>query len=488
MQTEVVVYHPALDKRTGRVVYPVSPDIYSHLPQGFPIDHILPISKASDYSKRYECLSCGEEVRPKRGTKKRWHFAHLPCGSACAIENTKCVRKGESDAHMLSKYALHDFLSRKCKLYITGPPCSNKLCPGTKDTILVEIKDGDAIRTEYNIPNNGGRADVAVIRQDKVRYIFEVYKTSKTLERPGEWYEIHADEILSKMHEMRAGNEVSLQDTRPYHCGRCPVPDLAHKIKFAENICGRPSFEGLGPNSGVSDSGYMREPSRRHDLPCRGSCLEDIGCGYSTTDKSCCQPVLCKQCQVPYPLWLLEQYSDVCMSCDISNFYRSNRKRYLPRGRHFPPDVYKAFYIMETIDFTDGLLEITGDILYGISPDNEYVSGAWKSWARDRKSPTTKMTIGKHKGKRLCDIPINEFVWMDGYYTYGLSEKLRSEISEMNTFLNRLETCYSNHGNYTMGLLIYKYRLSLGDEKMSKYPPVIDRDTYYERCVIYISR
>lgn len=444
MEAKLIIYSPAWDTYLSKVIYPISPQFQGCLPADCPIKYILPNSSEQDFKGRYQCLTCRNPVTPKRGKKKSWHFAHY-AGNACETMDIKCVENGESDTHMFAKYILCEFLQHGYALTIDGSTCYNKYCSSTRDTISIEHKPRDIVKTEYTLPNKTGRADIAVIREGEIRYIFEICKTNKTAQRPGEWYEIDAEEILSKLDEMRRGDHVSFQDIRPYNCGQCPVSDIVPEIEVMDNNCDRDMC-----------AKELDSPDFSPDEDCKGLCLEQMDSGYVAIDTSCCEPISCSQCAIGYPLWLLDQYAGVCMSCDINNYGRGTREKYLPCDKQFFPEVYRAFYIMEMIEFTDDLVEITGDILSGLAPGNRHIFHAWKSWIRDKMSRYI-MNFGKYAGRKLCDIPSGYINWMVRDCE-NLPEELMYHISIIDRFhKGELDIYYNHKGKHTIGLLIYRY-------------------------------
>jgi len=62
----------------------------------------------------------------------------------------------------------------------------------------IEYKEGDSAVVEYRDPNNKYIADVALLNNGKVRYIFEIKHTHTTTNftRPEPWFEITTEEIF----------------------------------------------------------------------------------------------------------------------------------------------------------------------------------------------------------------------------------------------------------------------------------------------------
>ena len=69
--------------------------------------------------------------------------------------------------------------------------------PTEFDELSIEYIDGDEAIVEYRDPNNKYVADVALVNNGKVKYIFEVKHTHATTTsvRPEPWFEVNAKEI-----------------------------------------------------------------------------------------------------------------------------------------------------------------------------------------------------------------------------------------------------------------------------------------------------
>lgn len=167
----------------------------------------------------YHCLECKEIMILKRGKIIRPHFSHK------ADNNKSCSNsEGESYQHNFSKYKLKELLENERKIKIRKS--SSCLCGYSKrnkiDIIL--LKPEWEIKVEY-LFDEKYHADVAVLENDTIKYIFEIYYKHKTINpRPGEWYEISAEEILESKEIFNCIRE------RKHECDTCKLSKYNYNI------------------------------------------------------------------------------------------------------------------------------------------------------------------------------------------------------------------------------------------------------------------
>lgn len=219
---------PVFDTKHNKLIYAVSPNLRYSLSNYSHINHFLDISTKGDIKGRYICTTCHDPVYAKRGDIKRWHFAHYT-GSKCSSKDELLKVGGESDDHKFAKYKLYQLLLEGSDITINGTKCS--YCENTKETIKVEYQEGDTAMTELTIEGNY-RVDVAIVNDNKIRYIFEILHTSKTKnERPEPWFEIKSSDVINCM-----GNKIVLQDVKPYWCG-CSESTIINKLIISRPKC-----------------------------------------------------------------------------------------------------------------------------------------------------------------------------------------------------------------------------------------------------------
>ena len=150
----------------------------------------------ADKSAKYQCTDCEQRVILRKGQIRKAHFAHYSPTNTCSYYE----HPNESQLHKDAKFKLQEKLIAKFPIYINNdcPECG--IHPAVFDTEPIEYMDGDSAVVEYRDPNNKYVADVAVINNGKVRYIFEVKNTHATVTtvRPEPWFEFTAGQILEE--------------------------------------------------------------------------------------------------------------------------------------------------------------------------------------------------------------------------------------------------------------------------------------------------
>jgi len=156
--------------------------------------YVSPFNASKD--KTYKCVDCSQRVLLKKGTIRRAHFSHYSSTNTCSYYE----HPNESQMHKDAKYKLAERLNNKFPITI-NTCCSKCLCmPGAFDDLKIEYLDGDNSIVEYRDPGNRWVADVALINNGKIRYIFEIKHTHATITnvRPEPWFEFTTEEIFEE--------------------------------------------------------------------------------------------------------------------------------------------------------------------------------------------------------------------------------------------------------------------------------------------------
>lgn len=177
----------------------------------------------------YKCVDCNQRVILRKGEIRRAHFSHFSPTDKCKYYE----HPNESQLHKDAKYKLQDKLKNKFPIQLDNfcPKCSTN--PAGLYEHVIEYLDNDNVVIEYRDPSGKFIADVAIINDSKIRYIFEVKNTHTTTSvRPEPWFEIDANEIIEE--ELRINNpkhpEYELLGQKYYlNCIR------THKERFCGN-------------------------------------------------------------------------------------------------------------------------------------------------------------------------------------------------------------------------------------------------------------
>lgn len=312
--------YPAWDTQTNRIIY-ATKNYKSYTSLGI---NTLPKDKSNFSKGRFKCLECYEDVFPKKGDSKAWHFSHYS-NSTCSSSSTQ-PRPGESLIHKYAKYRLVEFLRHKHNLTILHNKCLSTQCTTTPPNTQILHEEGDTVFAEFKLPNSSFRADIAIVNNNIIRYIFEIYNTSKTQTfRPEPWFEIKASEIQSQLQPDT--HTITLKDIKPFCCDSCPQIPSSSKSKI--HIKQPKHDRGLGMLANMSTK------TRNTQISCtgRGKCLQQKACqccstddfGYCKNQDTCCKPIPCSQCNKYFPQWVLDCFSGkICSTCDSSRWPTPN--------------------------------------------------------------------------------------------------------------------------------------------------------------------
>ncbi len=237
---------PVWDTINNCLIYPVKPehrDICSN------INNILSDNPLDDFVGRYQCCVCKDKVHPNRPSGNiRWYFSHYP-NSNCSMKDNTSNSDNESSNHKLAKYLLREVLMSKRIISIAPAKCSTTECKSIGSSCNVDYIDGDVSHVEYTL-DNGSRADVVLINNESIRYVFEIRETSKTKTyRPNPWFEFTARNVLDQYATFKNTTDIiMLRDIKDYYCGNCPQ---SHSIKLIIDTphCNRNINQSVGNNS-----------------------------------------------------------------------------------------------------------------------------------------------------------------------------------------------------------------------------------------------
>ena len=240
---------PAWDTKHSKQIFAITPKYSEYALQFKIFDHKLQDKSEDkndqyDSNERYTCLECDEFLIPHRGEKIRWHFQHRN-DNECSFDKFFSINN-ESDIHKLAKYKLSELLKVKFPIMIISPNCIKKDCSTKLSSHDLVYKEGDKVKIEYIIDKDTKtRADVAIINNNEIRYIFEVCHTNKTKsERPDPWFEIRASEILKYNTSI---DTIILKDIKDYDCKLCkPCLQIILNCKpiILESQCNKNNLNG----------------------------------------------------------------------------------------------------------------------------------------------------------------------------------------------------------------------------------------------------
>jgi hypothetical protein len=195
---------------------------------------------ATRCKNKYKCPCCEKDVFLKKGLIKQPHFSHYKSENPCYYYDKPSETQIHKDAKLLMKSLLDN--KKNISIHRTCNYCeqrnfgySEEICYMIDDEYNENTKAVIEYKFDYNNSNNR-RADIALIENDKIKYIFEICYKNKTKEenRPEPWVEINAEDLINKINSGEIIDEegnITIKCIRNYKCDRCIEYEENEKIK-----------------------------------------------------------------------------------------------------------------------------------------------------------------------------------------------------------------------------------------------------------------
>lgn len=198
--------------------------------------------KIANKENKYKCPSCEKDVIFKNGKIKQPHFAHYKSDNPCYYYDKPNETQIHKDAKLLMKSLLDN--KKNISIYRTCNYCEQRNC-GYFEEIYYDIEDDYNENTKAMIEykfyyNNSNRsADVALIENNKIIYIFEICYKNKTKEdnRPEPWIEINAENLINQINSGEIIDEegnIRIKCIRNYKCHECE--EYEHFLIIKRNV------------------------------------------------------------------------------------------------------------------------------------------------------------------------------------------------------------------------------------------------------------
>lgn len=201
-------------------------------------EYIHPIN--ANKCDTFECIDCGDDLIFCYGDKIRPYFRHKK-DSTCPYFKVD-YGNNESEEHLRVKELLGDYLmnNKDAKVY--------RFCVCCQQLKLMDYvrNDNSKVIMEHIFQFNGlKRADIAIVNENSIEYIFEIHHTHRTdpSSRPEPWFEINTEDFNEGIQD----NEIICSryhlcqeciDTG-YKCSRCGemAPDWINELNVYKNVC-----------------------------------------------------------------------------------------------------------------------------------------------------------------------------------------------------------------------------------------------------------
>ena len=200
--------------------------------------------KIASKENKYKCPSCDNDVIFRKGKIKQPHYAHKKSDNPCCYYD----RPSESQIHKDAKMRMKMYLDNKTHVtfYRTCYKCHEE------SECILEIaqdiyNDNTTAVIEYKFQYNDSNrsADVALVENDNIRYIFEICYKNKTREenRPEPWVEIDAETFINNIISNDNNEAIEIECKREYICGVCEEKkkdeikqyyDMLEQMRFKE--------------------------------------------------------------------------------------------------------------------------------------------------------------------------------------------------------------------------------------------------------------
>lgn len=183
--------------------------------------------RIANKSNKYKCPCCEKDVIFRNGKIKQPHFAHYKSESPCHYYD----RPNETQIHKDAKLLMKSLLDGKKNICILRN-CDQINC-NCNNNVRYCISNDDysentnaVIEHRFNYNNSIRSADVALVENDAIKFIFEICYKNKTKEenRPEPWFEINAEDLINKINSSKSVDEddnINIECIRNYRCDKC---------------------------------------------------------------------------------------------------------------------------------------------------------------------------------------------------------------------------------------------------------------------------
>ena len=187
--------------------------------------------KIANKINKYKCPSCDKNVIFRKGLIKQPHFAHYKSDNSCSYYD----KPNETQIHKDAKLLMKTLLDNKRSIHIVRNCnyCEQRNCYYIEsiDCGNIDYNENTKAVVEHKFYYNDSRrsADVALLENDEIKYIFEICHKNKTDEenRPEPWFDIKAETLINdvnsceNINEDEDEDEIEIECIRDYKCAFC---------------------------------------------------------------------------------------------------------------------------------------------------------------------------------------------------------------------------------------------------------------------------
>ena len=208
--------------------------------------------KIANKVNKYKCPFCDKDIIFRNGKIKQPHFAHYKSVNPCSYYEKPNETQIHKDAKLLMKTLLDNKRSiniyRRCDCFYGEKSDSDHTFINYFDDKIeyfLNLKTANYndnksyIEYKFNYNNSLKSADVALVENEKISYIFEICYKNKTKEenRPEPWFEIKAETLINETNSGENVNdegEFEIECIRDYKCESCKNKEEYEKKQYFE--------------------------------------------------------------------------------------------------------------------------------------------------------------------------------------------------------------------------------------------------------------
>jgi hypothetical protein len=194
--------------------------------------------RIAEKGKKYMCPECKKDVNFCKGQIKQPYFAHKKSESSCYYYD----KPSESQIHKDAKCLMKMMLTNKTQMefYNICSECKDKVY-GCCELFKNHYENNMEAIIEYKIEYNNSKksADVALIKENNIVYIFEICYKNKTREsdRPEPWVEIKAEDLIRDINNgslLDDNGILHIECIRDSICNECEEDRVKEIIRMKE--------------------------------------------------------------------------------------------------------------------------------------------------------------------------------------------------------------------------------------------------------------
>jgi hypothetical protein len=198
--------------------------------------------KIANKINKYKCPFCEKDVIFRNGKIKQPHFAHYKSNNPCSYYD----KPNETQIHKDAKLLMKTLLDNKYPINIYK---NCFYCKHSENFLNIRVEEykvniNAVIEYRFNYNNSKRSADVALLENKEIKYIFEICYTNPTEEvnRPEPWFEFKAETLINETNSGKNINkegEIKIECIRYYKCICCKEKEEYEKkrqIDFLEKL------------------------------------------------------------------------------------------------------------------------------------------------------------------------------------------------------------------------------------------------------------